>query len=68
MDGNGLMLSFLFGLIGSGLFLYGKRAGRMVPLGTGVALIAVPYFIPNVIVLLIVCCGLSALPWVFRNA
>ena len=34
---NFLMLSILFGLIGSAMFLYGKNAGRMVPLGAGLA-------------------------------
>jgi hypothetical protein len=68
MDNNALMLSFVFGLIGSGMFMYGKRAGRPVPLGAGLGLIVIPYFIPNLIALLVVCCGLTALPWVFRHA
>ena len=67
MDFNALMVSFLFGMVGLGMFMYGKRAGRLAPLGAGLALMAVPYFIPNVCVLLTVCGGLSALPFVVRE-
>ena len=68
MDPNLLMLSFLFGMVGTGMLVYGKKAGRMVPLGVGAALVAVPYVISNVIVLLIVGCALSAMPWVIRDS
>ena len=68
MDTNLLFVSLLFGLIGTGMLMYGKNAGRPIPLFAGVALITVPYFIPNLIVLLIVCTGLSALPWFLRHA
>jgi len=67
MDTNLLFASLLFGLIGTGMLMYGKKAGRPVPLFAGVALMAVPYFIPNLIVLLIVCTGVTAVPWFLRN-
>lgn len=68
MDNNLLMASFFFGLIGTGLFMYGKKSGRPVPLLAGLALIAIPYFIPNLIVLTLVCIALCALPWLLRAA
>ncbi|HEY7090635.1 MAG TPA: hypothetical protein VH518_21225 [Tepidisphaeraceae bacterium] len=68
MDPNQLMLSLLFGSIGLGFFMYGKKAGRPVPLLTGVALMVVPYFIPSAIALLLVCSVLSVLPWFLRHA
>lgn len=68
MDTTNLMLSFLFGTIGMGLFMYGKKAGQMVPLGVGVALMVCPYFIPNAVVLLVVCLMLTAVPYFLRNA
>ena len=68
MDTNLLFASLLFGLIGTAMVMYGKKAGRPIPLLAGAALIAVPYFIPNLIVLLIVCTGVSAVPWFLRNA
>ena len=68
MDSNSLMLSLLFGSIGAGMLMYGKKAGRMVPLAAGLALMVLPYCIPNVIALLIVCCVITAVPWFLRNA
>jgi hypothetical protein len=67
MDPNALIISIFFGLIGSAMFLYGKKAGRMVPLGAGVALMVVPLFISNLIVMLVVCCGITATPWFIRE-
>lgn len=68
MDSNSLMLSLLFGSIGMGMLMYGKKAGRMVPLGAGLALMVLPYCIPNVMALVIVCCVITAVPWLLRNA
>ena len=68
MDTNLLLVSFLFGIVGMGMFGYGKKAGRMVPLLAGVALMAVPYFIPNLILLLVVCTIITALPWFLRHS
>ena len=68
MDTTNLMLSFLFGTIGMGLFIFGKKAGQMVPLGAGMALMVCPYFIPNAAVLLVVCLILTAVPYFLRNA
>lgn len=67
MDGNALMLSLLFSSIGLGFFLYGKKAGRMVPLGSGLALMTLPYFIPNLLVQGAVCATLTVLPWFLRD-
>ena len=68
MDGNELVISFLFGMVGMGMFMYGRKAGRMVPLVAGGLLMAIPYFIPNWIAQLVVCSALTAVPWVIREA
>jgi TM2 domain-containing membrane protein YozV len=68
MDPNLLMASLFFGLVGMAMFMYGKKAGRMVALGAGVGLMGIPYFITNMTFLVIVCCALMALPWVIREA
>ena len=52
MDGNSLMVSFAFGMVGMGMFLFGRKAGRLVPLGAGLVLMTVPYFIANLAILL----------------
>ena len=67
MDENVLIVSVLFGLVGTGMFMYGKKAGRMVPLGAGIGLMVIPYFIPNVIALLLVCAALTAAPLVVKE-
>jgi hypothetical protein len=67
MDTNQLLLSFVFGTVGMGMFMYGKKASRLVPLGAGLALMLVPYFIPNLIAMTVVCCLLTAVPWVLRG-
>ena len=41
MDPNLLLASFFFGMIGLGMFMYGKKAGRMTPLCMGLALMVV---------------------------
>lgn len=45
MDTAWLLWSGLFGLIGSALFLYGRRQRRGAPTLVGVALMAYPYFV-----------------------
>jgi hypothetical protein len=67
MDNGVFAASFLFGLVGTGMLTYGWKTGRMVPLGAGLALMLVTYFIPNLIVLSIVCAVLMAVPWVLRE-
>ena len=67
MDDYGLIASVLFGLVGMGMFMYGRKAGRMVPLVAGGLLMVVPYFLPNWIAQTVVCTALSAAPWVVRE-
>jgi hypothetical protein len=67
MDFNLLMWSFLFGTIGMGMFIYGKKSAHVIPLGAGLALMVVPYFLPNLILMLIICGPLSVLPLVIHE-
>jgi len=68
MDTTSIMLSMLFGTIGLGFLMYGKKVVQPVPMGVGVALMIFPYFIANVIVLLIVGLALTAVPFIVRDA
>ena len=68
MDSTSLFLSLLFGSIGMGMLMYGKKAGRPVPLIAGLGLLTIPYFVPNLLILWIICCVLTVLPWVLRHA
>jgi hypothetical protein len=66
-DSNLLMVSLLFGLIGMGMLMYGKKAGRMMPLVAGVGLLTLPYFITSFAVMIVVCLTLTASPWIVRE-
>ena len=61
-----LLWGLLFGAIGFGFFLYGKKQKTVVPLITGIALCVVPYFIANVYVLVTVGVILTAIPFFVR--
>ena len=47
MDMTNLMLSMLFGTIGMGFFMHGKKMAEVVPMLVGVMLMVCPYFISN---------------------
>ena len=61
-----LLWGLLFGAIGFGFFLYGKKQKAVVPIITGIALCVIPYFIANVYVLVTVGVILMAIPFIVR--
>jgi len=65
---SALFSSLLIGTIGMGLFIFGKRTGKMVPLGIGLLMCVYPYFIPNMLILWCVTVALFVPLWVLRNA
>ena len=56
----------LFGSVGLGFFVYGKRQHAIVPLVAGIALMVIPYFVSNVYLLLVLGGALIALPYFVR--
>ena len=66
MDTTQLFLSILWGAIGLGYFVYGKRQRSMVPLLCGLGLMLFPYFVENWILLLGVGLVGTLLPLVMR--
>lgn len=67
MDGTALLLwGVLFGSVGIGFFIYGRRQRAPVPLATGIALFLLPYFISNVYLLVAVGAALVVLPYFVR--
>jgi hypothetical protein len=54
VDINIILWGLLFGSIGFGYFIYGKKQSHTVVRYTGIALMVYPYFIPNDIALVIV--------------
>ncbi|HWG10253.1 MAG TPA: hypothetical protein VN693_02015 [Rhodanobacteraceae bacterium] len=61
-----LLWGLLFGSIGVGFFIYGKRQSMIVPLVCGVALMVYPYFVSNVWLLLLIGLVLMAIPYFLR--
>ena len=68
MDSSSLVASFVFGMVGMGMFMYGRKAGRLVPLASGAGLMVLPYFITHLVIMLLVCSALTAVPWLLRDA
>jgi hypothetical protein len=56
----------VFGSVGLGFFIYGKKQRAVVPLICGIALIVFPYFVSNVMLLVGVGVLLAAIPYFFR--
>jgi hypothetical protein len=66
LDTSSLLWGLLFGSIGMGFFIYGKKQRAVVPLVCGLALIIFPYFVSNVLLLVAVGVILMAIPYFFR--
>jgi hypothetical protein len=56
----------LFGSIGLGYFIYGKKQRAVVPLVCGLVLMLFPYFISNVVLLVVIGAVLTAIPYFLR--
>jgi hypothetical protein len=56
----------MFGSVGFGFFIYGRRQRAVAPLVVGLALMVLPYVVSNVYLLIALGLGLIALPYFFR--
>jgi hypothetical protein len=61
-----LMLGVVFGSLGMGYFIYGKKEQRLMPLLVGIALMVYPYFVPEVWEIIVVGIALCAIPFLVR--
>jgi predicted membrane protein len=61
-----LIWGMVFGSIGLGFFIYGKRQKAIIPFITGIALFIFPYFISDVYLLVLTGTVLVALPYFVR--
>ena len=66
MTASSLLLGALFGCVGLGFFVYGKKQQAAVPLICGVILMALPYFVDSTLALVIIGAVLVAVPYFFR--
>jgi hypothetical protein len=61
-----LLWGLLFGSIGVGFFIYGKRQQMIVPLVCGLALMVYPYFVGATWLLLLIGVALMGVPYFLR--
>lgn len=66
MDPSILMASLFFGTLGTAMLVFGKRAGRLVPIGAGIALMVLPCVIPGAMMLTLACTLVAAVPFLVR--
>ncbi|MBU2711744.1 hypothetical protein [Zooshikella harenae] len=57
-----ILWGLLFGSIGLGYFIYGKKQSNIVIRLAGIALMIYPYFVDNTIALILIGAGLMLLP------
>lgn len=62
-----LFWALMFGAIGMGYFVYGKQQRHPVALFSGILLCVYPYFVSNVVYMLLVGAALAAAPFVVRS-
>ncbi len=65
-NASALMWGVLFGSIGMGFFIYGKKQKTILFLLSGIGLMVFPYFISNPYVVFFVGIALAALPFVIK--
>jgi hypothetical protein len=66
MNTSTLILGIIFGSIGLGFFVYGKKQAALIPLFSGIGLMVVPYFISNMYFLILSGLVLAALPFILK--
>lgn len=66
MDTSSLLWGLLFGSIGVGFLIYGRKQRAVVPLICGLGLVIFPYFVSNTILLVAIGAVLIAIPYFLR--
>jgi hypothetical protein len=66
-NGTTLIFSMIFGSVGIGYFVYGKKQGKFIPLLAGVALNIFPYLMSNVYEMVILGVILTGVPWFIKS-
>jgi hypothetical protein len=68
MNGTGsLVWDILFGAVGGGYFIYGKKQREPLPMLCGFGLMIYPYFVSNTVLLVVIGAILMAIPFLFRD-
>lgn len=67
MDESKLLWGLLFGSVGIGYLMYGRRQKNLMPFLAGLGLICFPYLIDQTSILLLVGLALIGLPFVVKT-
>jgi hypothetical protein len=66
LNASTLLWGVLFGSIGLGFFIYGRKQGAIVPLACGLALMAFPYLVSGTVLMILVGAVLMAIQYFVR--
>ena len=67
-DTNFLLASLLWGSIGVGYFIYGKKQGAMMPMIGGIVMIAVSYVVSSWLLMSLLSIGIIvAIHWLIKR-
>jgi predicted membrane protein len=66
VDTSSLLWGLLFGSIGLGFLIYGRKQRAVVPLVSGLALMVFPYFVSNIFLLVTIGVVIIAIPYFVR--
>jgi hypothetical protein len=66
LNTSSLFWGLLFGSIGLGFLIYGRKQRAVVPLLCGLALMVFPYFVSNSVLLVAIGVALMAIPYFVR--
>ena len=66
-NSNTLFASLIWGSIGFGMAIYGKKQGSLIPLFGGIAVMAVSYFISSALYMSVTSMALIAGIFIFRK-
>ena len=63
LDVASILWSVVFGAIGTGMFIYGKKQSSLMPLICGTSLMIDPWFVTKAVWIVVVGVVLTALPY-----
>jgi len=61
-----LFLGLIFGSIGMGFLIYGRKQKHGIALLSGVALCALPYLVSDILFITLIGAGVMALPFLYK--
>lgn len=63
LNANTLFASLIWGSVGGGYFIYGKKQGSLIPAIGGIVMIAISCVVPNWLWMSLLCIGVMAGVW-----